>query len=122
MERVVASSVHEQIEELNVQIGKLAQSARSALAGEAGFGAEDVQALSTLVHQMNPMLARSKELKASEPGTAEQLGIYITQIRELQITLDSLKIMLIGRRDQIDQGREQFEAVSHWVDAFRQTQ
>ena len=122
MERLAVPSFREQIEAVNVQIGGLAENARGALAGEAGFDAEDVQALLTLVDQMNPVLARSKEFQTSEPGAAEQLGTYVKQIRELQITLESLKVMLIGRRDQIDRGRGQFEAVSHWVDAFRQTQ
>jgi hypothetical protein len=62
---------------------------------------EQVRVLSASIQEMAPMIARAAELRTVEPELAAQLDLYKSQLRELQTTLDQIRLMLLTKRAQM---------------------
>jgi hypothetical protein len=113
--------LREKIAAINAQLAVLAEDARRALRGEAQFGVEQVRALSIPVSEMAPILVRSKELRSADLQIGLELDRYKSQLGELHITLQQITMMLLARRSQMESGRVQLSAVTHWANAMSQT-
>jgi hypothetical protein len=121
MERVVGSNLLAKIEAVNAQIAPLLANARLALSGERLFGVAEVRALSAPVTEMAPIMARAAELRGQHPELIYPLEQYKSQLRELRAALEQIRVMLLARRGQMDAGRVQLDAVTHWAKALSRT-
>jgi hypothetical protein len=121
MECVVSSELPEKIETINARIARLLANTRLALSGERVFSATEVRALSEPLAEMAPILERAVELRALHPEVAPQLDFYKAQLRELQTVLEQIRVMLLAQRAQMDGGRLQLAAVTHWAKALGRT-
>ncbi len=117
----MASELYGKIERINAQLAVMLASAKRALTGEKDFGVEQVRALSVPIAEMAPVMERSAELRRQEPELGGQLDLYKIQVRELQTALEQVGMMLHARRSQMDAGRKQLDAVTHWANALGQT-
>ena len=118
----MSMSLRQKIDAINVRIQAQHADTRLALRGERDFGVEQVLALSASIEEMAPMVAQTKQLRPPEPELAAQVERYKSQLRELQITLDQIRLMLLTKRAQMLTRGGQLEAVSKWAGAFQQTQ
>jgi hypothetical protein len=122
MERVMHFSERQTIQSVNARITALLTNTRRALSGEQEFGVVQVRDLSEPIQEMAPLVARASELRVAEPEISRELDLYTSQLRELHVALEQVRMMLLARRAQIDAGRTQLNAMSHWAAALRQTQ
>jgi len=111
----------ERITTANTLLRDLLADARKALSGERDFGPEQVQAFSGLLAKMAPVMAEAKAPEASQSEIASEVEVYKGQLRELQIVLDHVRMMLLARRSQMDAGSVQLQAVTQWATALGQT-
>jgi hypothetical protein len=118
----MGTSVGRKIDIIRARVQALHAESRLALSGEREFGVEQVRALSSSLLEMAPLVARSAELRIAEPDTAVQLDRYKSELRELQTTLDQIRLMLLTKCAQMQTRGGQLEAVSKWAGALRQTQ
>lgn len=121
MERLVSSEILSKIETINRELIALVADTKRALAGERDFGVEQVRALSQPIGEMAPIMARATDLRALHPEIAAPLDLYKSLLRELQIALDRIRVMLLARRSQMDACRVQLDAVSNWANALSHT-
>ena len=70
---------------------------------------------------MAQIAASAAELRRLKPEIAGELDLYKSQLSDLQDTLGQIRVMLLARQASLEAGRAQLSAVSHWVNAFRQT-
>jgi hypothetical protein len=115
-------SLRQKIDTINARIQALNADTQLALRGEREFGVEQVRVLATSIQEMAPVTARAAELRTLEPELTAQLELYKSQLRELQITLDQIRLMLLTKRAQLLTRGGQLEAVSKWAGALQQTQ
>jgi tetrahydromethanopterin S-methyltransferase subunit F len=118
----MSMSLRQKIDAINVRIQSLHADTQLALRGERDFGVEQVLALSASIQEMAPIIAHTTELRAVEPELATRLESYKSQLRELQTTLDQIRLMLLTKRNQMLTRDGQLEAVSKWAGALQQTQ
>jgi hypothetical protein len=115
-------SLREKIDTINARIQALNAHTQLALRGEREFGAEQVRELSTAIQETASVTARAAELRTGEPELAAQLELYKSQLRELHVTLDQIRLMLLTKRAQLLTRGGQLEAVSKWAGTLQQTQ
>jgi hypothetical protein len=118
----MSMSLRQKIDAINVRIQALHADTQLALRGEREFGVEQVRALSASIQEMAPMIARAADLRTVEPELAGQLDHYKSQLRELQTTLDQIRLMLLTKRAQMLTRGGQLEAVSKWAGTLQKTQ
>src|SRR3982074_2458223 len=118
----MSMSLRQKIDAINVRIQALHADTRLALRGEREFGVEQVLALSASIQEMAPIIAHTTELRTVEPQLAARLESYKSQLRELQTTLDQIRLMLLTKRAQMLTRGGQLEAVSKWAGTLQQTQ
>jgi hypothetical protein len=118
----MSMSLRQKIDAINVRIQGLHADTRLALRGEREFGVEHVLALSASIQEMAPIIAHTTESRTVEPELAARLESYKSQLRELQTTLDQIRLMLLTKRAQMLTRGGQLEAVSKWAGALQQTQ
>ena len=70
---------------------------------------------------MAPIMAQSATLKKLHPELVEPLNEYKSQLRDLDRTLEKIRMMLLARQASLEAGRSQLAAVSQWVSVMRQT-
>jgi hypothetical protein len=114
--------VGRKIDFIRARVQALHAESRLALSGEREFGVAQVRALSNAILEMAPLIARAAELRIVEPESAAQLDRYKSELRELQTTLDQIRLMLLTKCAQMQTRGGQLEAVSKWAGALRQTQ
>jgi hypothetical protein len=117
----VPSEILQTIETVNAQLAALLADTNRSLSGECEFGVEQVRALSQPLAIMAPILAREHELRSLQPELDAPLDLYKSLLRQLQTALDRVRVMLLARRSQMDSGRVQLDAVSHWANALSHT-
>jgi hypothetical protein len=115
------SREYDQIQKVNVQMASQLADAQRALAGQGEFHVEHVRALSKIVVEMAPIMARAEVLRNLEPEIAEPLNIYRSQLKELRFALQRLQMMLVAKRAEMDARRDQMDAVSRWATTLSQT-
>jgi DNA repair exonuclease SbcCD ATPase subunit len=121
MERVMNETPRQRAERVNAHLAELMEDARRALRGEAEFNVTKVRRLRQALEEMTPIAARSAELRLVEPELAGEINRYEAQLRELQTTLQQIRVMLLARRASFRATRAQMNAVSRWASAFHQT-
>ncbi len=109
------------IRRVNACLGGLLEEARRALRSETDFGVEQVSKLRQPVEEMTQIAAGAAELRRLQPEIAGELDLYKSQLSDLQDMLGQIRVMLLARQAGLEAGRAQLSAVSHWVNAFRQT-
>ena len=117
----MSDAVRLTIKRVNARIAGLLEEARRALRGESDFGVEEVRNIRQPVEEMAEIVARSAELRRLQPELSTDLDTYKSQLGDLQATLSQIRLMLLARQASMEAGRAQLAAVSHWIDAFRQT-
>ena len=117
----MAAELSDKLESINARLAELLAGARRSLTGEGTFGVEQVRALYAPIAEMAPVMARAAELRTLHPEIAGELDRYKSQLRELQTTIQKVRVMLLLRRSNMDAGRAHVEAVSHWANALSQT-
>jgi hypothetical protein len=117
----MATILADRIAALNSKLAELLAETRRALSGQSVFGPEQVRALLEPIDEMAPVMKRAPELRALEPAIATHIDLYRTQLAELQTTLEHVRIMLVGKRAQMEARRGQLDAVAQWAAALRQT-
>jgi hypothetical protein len=113
--------LREKISGINARISLLLGEARQSLNGQKSFGVEQVRALAVPISEMEPIMARAKEIRTLDPEAAGELDRYKSQLGELHITLQHVHMMLLARRAQMESGRAQLEAVSQRANALSHT-
>lgn len=117
----MGKGVRQTILRVNARLGGLLAETRRALRGEAEFGAEEVRQIRQPVEEMAAIVARAAELRRMQPELAGELDLYKAQLGEMQTALGQIRAMLLARQASLEAGRAQLSAVSHWINAFRQT-
>lgn len=115
----MGGAIKEKIRATNTRLAFLLEETRRALRGERNFGPEQVRAISQPVTEMAPLLAGAKELTAEEPELEPEIARYKEQLRELHTALEQVRMMMMANRGQVEQARQQLDAVSRWADATR---
>ena len=103
----------------NWRLRDLLVETKEALRGERDFGPEQVSALREPLTEMDPLMAQAKELRL--PQLAEGLDLYKSQLRDLQGTLERIRMMLLARQTNLSANHAQLSAVNHWAKALDQT-
>jgi hypothetical protein len=106
---------------VNLRLAVLLAKARKALTGESVFGVVEVRALQDPIGQMEPIVKQAQSLRNENPAIAEQLDLYTAQLGSLQTSLVQIRMMLLGRRAQMEVSRRHISAVSQWTNALQQT-
>jgi hypothetical protein len=109
------------VESLNFRMGELLAGAQGALRGECRFGPTEVRALRVVLAEMAPVVARSEELRRTQPEMAEALDLYRSQLVNLQKTVERLRITLLVHRSTLEGHRTHLSATSLWCTAFQRT-
>jgi hypothetical protein len=109
------------VESLNSRMGELLAGAQGALRGECRFGPTEVRALRVVLAEMAPVIARSEELRRTQPEMAEALDLYRSQLVNLQKTVERLRITLLVHRSTLEGHRTHLSATSLWCTAFQRT-
>ena len=117
----MSDAVRITIKRVNARIAALLEDARRTLRGESNFGLAEVRSIRQPVEEMAEIVARSTELRRLQPELSAELDTYKSQLGDLQTTLSQIRMMLLARQASMEAGRAQLAAVSHWIDAFRQT-
>jgi hypothetical protein len=115
------TEIAKEISETNAHLERLLGHTRQSLRGESSFGVEQVRALSALISEMPPRMARSQELRASDPAIAAAIDRYKSNLGELHLALQQMHMMLLSRRSQMESGRVQLDAVRQWAGALSHT-
>lgn len=105
---------------VNRTVAVLLENSKQALTGQSTFGVDQVRALREPLDQMDAILKRAGSLRQENPELAEQIDIYRDQLKCLQTTLVQVRMMLLGRRLQVESGRRQLSAVHKWAAALDQ--
>jgi hypothetical protein len=121
MERLMDEGLEQTIERVSALLAVLSKEAQRALRGECEFGAENVRQLRAPIEEMAPIVARYAELRRFQPETADAIDVYRSQLNELRATIAQIKVMLLGRRSQLEANRSHFQSVSQWAEALGQT-
>lgn len=114
MERVINEAVRQTLLRVNTRLRELLLETKSALRGESVFGPGEVRKLRQPVEEMAPIMARSRELRESDPELGEPLDLYKAQLSDLQRTLEQVRVMLLARQASLEAGRAQLAAVAQW--------
>jgi hypothetical protein len=109
------------LDQINASLASGIEDARRALRGECIFAVEQIKMLSAPIAEMESVMLRATELRAQDPGLAATLDLYVSQLRELQRTLDALRIMLFMQRERVNSSRLHLSAVKSWSGALQQT-
>jgi len=117
----MGETVRQTISRVNGRLAGMLELARGALRGEANFGVEDILKLRQPLDEMAGIVAESAQLRSMQPELAGDLDLYKTQLGELQTNLTKIRMMLLARQASMEAGRAQLSAVSHWINAYRQT-
>ena len=118
----MSTQLRQKIGAVRARIEEQHADARLALHGEREFGVEQIRALSASLEEMAPVMERAAELRAQEPEIAVELEAYKSQLRQLETTLDQLRLMVLTKRAQMLTRGGQLEAIANWAGALRQTQ
>lgn len=111
----------EKLNSINQSLFQLLEQTRRALAGQADFDATTVRQLSLLVAEMDPVLPRSKQLRAAHPELIAPLDHYLRLAADLRGELEKIRMMLLARRGSLEVARAQLHAASQFVDALSST-
>lgn len=117
----MSSELFSKIEYINERVATHLASAKLALTGGGEFGVLEVRALSQLLSEMEPIMSGAGKLRAVHPEIVAPLDRYIAQLKELDLVLQRVHVMLFARRAQMQAGRVQLDAVANWTNAFNQT-
>jgi hypothetical protein len=109
------------LDRINSSLAIGLEEAQRALRGECVFAVEQVQMLAAPIAEMESVMKRASVLRAEDPNLAPALDFYVSQLREFQRTLESLRIMLLMQRERLNAGRLQLSAARDWASAFQQT-
>jgi hypothetical protein len=111
----------ETIANANSRLGLLLAETKQALRGEREFGPEQVSALREPLTQMDPVMAKSKELRLLRPELEGELELYKAQLGDLRETLEKVRLMLLARQVNLCSSHAQLTAVSQWARRLDQT-
>jgi hypothetical protein len=114
-------AAHRIVDRGNELLAVMLEKVQRALRGEAQFDTTTIREIQLAIADMGPISRRSRELRLAEPELAGKLNRYRDQLRELQVTLQKIRIMLFARQSKAQTGQLQVNAVSRWVAAFQQT-
>lgn len=64
------------------------------------------------------IMRESEQARTLMPEISGQLDEYRSQLGELQIILDNVRVMLLARPASLMAGRAQLDAASQWMTAF----
>lgn len=117
----MATELSDKLARINTLLAELLPAARRALIGEGEFGVEQIRALSAPIAEMAPVMARAAELRIQHPEIAAQLDRYKSQLRDLQLTIEKVHVVLLARRATMQSGRVHLQSVSQWADALKLT-
>jgi hypothetical protein len=109
------------IEHATSRLAERLVEAHGALRGEREFTVGEVRRLGELVEKMAPIAAESRELRVVHPEIAGQLQLYKSQLRDLQTTLQQIRMMLLSQQATLHASQNHVTAVSLWVSALHQT-
>jgi hypothetical protein len=121
MERLMKSSIQEQIQEANTLLGALLFHAREALCGREDFTFESIQAISLPLKQMAPLVARAAEMRAEGSELTKDLEEYAETLSVLQATLEQVQFMLLARQTSLEASRSHAETMNLWATRLNQT-
>ena len=106
----------------NARLCVLLAETKKALRGERDFGPSEMQSLREPLAEMDPVMARAKELRLLQPELAEGLDLYRAQLGELHGVLEKVRMMLLARRASLWANHAQISAVNRWAKMLKQTQ
>jgi hypothetical protein len=118
----MGDSNREKIAATNLVLKELISETRGALRGEQEFSVNQVRALSVRLQSMSPIVNRASEIRKSEPDTGQALDAYTELLRDLQIALEQIQVMLLATQSQMHQRQLQLHCINRWASALRQTQ
>jgi len=115
------SRVRQTIERANDRLEVLLGDAHRALRGEAIFDGVTVGRMREAIGEMTDVVRRSQELRQAQPELGPAFDHYRAHLRELQTTLQKIRVMLLTRQNSVQANQAQVSAVSRWANAFQQT-
>jgi hypothetical protein len=116
------AAVRQTIERASDRLDVLLGDAQRALRGEADFDSVTVRRMREAIGQMSDVVSRSQELRKAQPDLGPAFDHYRAQLRELQTTLQKVRVMLLARQRNLQASQAQVTAVARWANAFQQTQ
>lgn len=108
------------IESVQARLAVVLRQMQASLRGESAFTGQDVKALGVLLSEMEPIIARSAELRRARPDLAVSLDAYKTQLLEIQKTVEKIRVTLILQKNSLEASRAQVQATSQWCSTFNQ--
>jgi hypothetical protein len=115
------SITESRMDQINASLASGIEDARRSLRGECIFAVEQLRMLSAPIAEMESVMLRAAELRAQDPNLAATLDVYVCQLRELQRTLDALRVMLLMQRERVNASRLHLSTVRDWSGALQQT-
>jgi hypothetical protein len=108
------------IENVNARLAVALRQMQASLRGESAFTGEDVKGLQVLLSEMEPIIARSAELRRVRPDLAASIDAYKEHLLEIQKTVEKIRVTLIVQKNSLDASRAQVNATSQWCSTFNQ--
>ena len=115
------SSLEEKLCRINADMAKLLVMARKAIDGQTDFSVEEIRMIRAPLNEMEPIVAESANLRGAYPELGAHLDLYKSQLRELLITVERVRRVLLARRSEMSASQVHLEAVSQWAKALEQT-
>jgi hypothetical protein len=109
------------VAEINLRMAVLLDQARRALTGENVFDVSQVRALLALTSEMEPHIRPARWPNETNQEFNRQIEIYREHLLGLRKTLEQIRMMLVGKRCQLESSQRHMSAVSRWTDAYQQT-
>ncbi len=122
MERLNGSAERDQVRRANARLREILLQARNALAGRQNFAVQEIRALSEPLAEMQAIVFRSADLRASDSELDAELKSYAATLKELQTILEQVRFMLHARRDHLAAAHGHIERISLWAETLKQTQ
>jgi len=117
----MASSSLDTVKRVNATLRRLLDQTRACLRGEHVFGVDEIRQLQQPIQEMEPIVNGVEPAKRNELALGEHLDEYKCHIKELQTTLEQIRIMLLARHASLQASRSQLATIHQWFEAFQQT-
>ena len=117
----MASSVVEQVRDANAKLRLLISRTRDSLAGRCNFTAGDVRAIAEPVGSAQPIIDEAATLRTTRPDLDAELETYKQNLKEVQVALEQMRVMLMARRAHIESARGHLATLSMWNATLRLT-
>ncbi len=81
----------------------------------------DLKALSVRLSTLAPEVGDASRGETLDAGLRNEVAEYVKNLRALQIALERVRCIMLGRKVQLDSAKRHLYGLQGWVNAYNQT-